>query len=219
MIDILPPARLDRRAALRFGVALILLWFGYMKFLPYEAEGVRGIAEDYWLFGWLYPLVGVGGASAGCGWVKTTCGATRRTGRLANSSRAERSSAVAPKPNTSIERQSTTAATRKRKPGSMNRGSAFAGIMREGPRAIGDAVTYWDRPARSGEGHLSVTNQRAPEYRKPPKPFVKNSPSEQMGAVRLYRTVSATKFGTSGGQSRKYDGNERRFAGFVLNAP
>ena len=34
-----------------------------MKFLPYEAEGVAGIAKDYWLFGWLYPLVGVAGAS------------------------------------------------------------------------------------------------------------------------------------------------------------
>jgi uncharacterized membrane protein YkgB len=74
MIDILPPARLDRRAALRFGVALILLWFGYMKFLPYEAEGVRGIAEDYWLFGWLYPLVGVGGASAVIGVLEVTAG-------------------------------------------------------------------------------------------------------------------------------------------------
>ncbi|MBU1347869.1 MAG: DUF417 family protein [Alphaproteobacteria bacterium] len=67
--------RLDGRAALRFGIALILLWFGYMKFLPYEAEGVRGIAEDYWLFGWLYPLVGVGGASAVIGVLEVTAGA------------------------------------------------------------------------------------------------------------------------------------------------
>ena len=54
---------LDGRAALRFGIVLILLWFGYMKFLPYEAEGVAGIARDYWLFGWMYPLIGVAGAS------------------------------------------------------------------------------------------------------------------------------------------------------------
>lgn len=65
---------LDGRAALRFGIALILLWFGYMKFLPYEAEGVRGIAEGYWLFGWLYPLVGVGGASAVIGVLEVTAG-------------------------------------------------------------------------------------------------------------------------------------------------
>lgn len=67
-------SRLDGRAALRFGIALILLWFGYMKFLPYEAEGVRGIAEGYWLFGWLYPLVGVGGASAVIGVLEVTAG-------------------------------------------------------------------------------------------------------------------------------------------------
>lgn len=64
----------DRRAALRFGIALILLWFGYMKFLPYEAEGVKGIAEDYWLFGWLYPLVGTMGASAVIGVLEVTAG-------------------------------------------------------------------------------------------------------------------------------------------------
>jgi uncharacterized membrane protein YkgB len=39
---------LDGRAALRLGIVLIFLVFGYMKFLPYEAEGVAGIARDYW---------------------------------------------------------------------------------------------------------------------------------------------------------------------------
>jgi uncharacterized membrane protein YkgB len=66
--------RLDGRAALRFGIALILLWFGSMKFLPYEAEGVKGIAEGYWLFGWMYPLLGVGGASAVIGVLEITAG-------------------------------------------------------------------------------------------------------------------------------------------------
>ncbi len=65
---------LDGRAALRFGIALILLWFGYMKFLPYEAEGVAGIAQDYWLFGWLYPIVGVAGASIVIGVLEITAG-------------------------------------------------------------------------------------------------------------------------------------------------
>lgn len=65
-------AQPDRRAVLRFGIVLILLWFGFMKFLPYEAEGVRGIAEDYWLFGWLYPLVGSAGASAVIGVLEVT---------------------------------------------------------------------------------------------------------------------------------------------------
>ena len=74
MIEALAPPRLDARAFLRLGVAVILLWFGYMKFLPYEAEGVRGIAEPYWLFGWMYPLIGVGGASAVIGVLEVTAG-------------------------------------------------------------------------------------------------------------------------------------------------
>ncbi len=65
---------IDGRAALRLGIALILLWFGYMKFLPYEAEGVAGIARDYWLFGWLYPLVGTAGSSIVIGVLEITAG-------------------------------------------------------------------------------------------------------------------------------------------------
>ena len=53
---------------------MIFLWFGYMKFLPYEAEGVKGIAETYWLFGWLYPLLGVQGASNVIGILELTAG-------------------------------------------------------------------------------------------------------------------------------------------------
>ncbi len=73
--DPVPPAtRLDARAFLRGGIVLILLWFGYMKFLPYEAEGVKGIAETYWLFGWMYPLIGVQGASIVIGVLEITAG-------------------------------------------------------------------------------------------------------------------------------------------------
>ena len=69
-----PETTLDGRAALRLGIVLILLVFGYMKFLPYEAEGVAGIARDYWLFSWLYPLVGVAGASMVIGVLELTAG-------------------------------------------------------------------------------------------------------------------------------------------------
>ena len=73
--DPLPtPGRLDARAFLRTGIVLILLWFGYMKFLPYEAEGVKGIAETYWLFGWMYPLLGVQGASIVIGVLEISAG-------------------------------------------------------------------------------------------------------------------------------------------------
>lgn len=68
------PGRLDARAFLRASIVLILLVFGYMKFLPYEAEGVKGIAETYWLFGWMYPLLGVQGASIVIGVLEITAG-------------------------------------------------------------------------------------------------------------------------------------------------
>jgi len=71
---LLAKTSLDTRAALRLGIVLILLVFGYMKFLPYEAEGVQGIAEHYWLFGWMYPLLGVQGASNVIGVLEVSAG-------------------------------------------------------------------------------------------------------------------------------------------------
>lgn len=65
---------LDGRAAVRFAIALILIWYGYMKFLPYEAEGVAGLAKTYWLFGWMYPLLGTAGASMVIGVLEITGG-------------------------------------------------------------------------------------------------------------------------------------------------
>ena len=53
-------------------------------------------------------------------------GATRHAGVLANSSWAARSRAAAPSPNTRTDIDSTIAASRKRKPGSMDAISAFA---------------------------------------------------------------------------------------------
>ena len=61
-------------SVLRWSVVLIFLWFGGMKFAAYEAEGVAGIARDYWAFGWLYPLFGVAGASAVIGTIEITTG-------------------------------------------------------------------------------------------------------------------------------------------------
>ena len=57
-------------ALARLALIVIFLWFGAMKFLPYEAEGVAGIAGSYPLLSWLYPLVGVRGASAAIGTVE-----------------------------------------------------------------------------------------------------------------------------------------------------
>ena len=59
---------------LRWTMVLIFLWFGGMKFAAYEAEGVAGLAKDYWATGWLYPLFGVAGASAAIGIIEITTG-------------------------------------------------------------------------------------------------------------------------------------------------
>ncbi|HEX4609715.1 MAG TPA: DUF417 family protein [Urbifossiella sp.] len=50
--------------ALRYGLVLILLWVGGMKFTSYEAEGIRPFVENSPLFAWTYPVFGVRGLSA-----------------------------------------------------------------------------------------------------------------------------------------------------------
>jgi len=52
------------RGVLRYGlVALLLLW-GSFKFAAFEAEGIRPLVEHSPLLRWLYPLLGVRGASS-----------------------------------------------------------------------------------------------------------------------------------------------------------
>ena len=48
---------------LRYGLVLILLWIGGMKFTAYEAEGIRPFVENSTLFAWTYPVFGVQGLS------------------------------------------------------------------------------------------------------------------------------------------------------------
>jgi uncharacterized membrane protein YkgB len=59
---------------LRWSLVLIFILFGTAKFAAYEAHGVAGIARDYWLFGWMYPLVGEQGASAVIGTIELATG-------------------------------------------------------------------------------------------------------------------------------------------------
>ena len=60
--------------ALRWSLVVIFLLFGTAKFAAYEAEGVAGIARDYWLFGWLYPLGGERFASGVIGVLELSTG-------------------------------------------------------------------------------------------------------------------------------------------------
>ena len=85
-------------------------------------------------------------------------GATRHVGVLANSSWAARSRAAAPSPNTRTDIDSTIAASRKRKPGSMDTISAFAvdlGRLLE-PWERGDHTNLTGFATRAAAGALRI---------------------------------------------------------------
>lgn len=48
---------------LRYGLVLIILWFGVFKFTMAEAEAIRPLLEHSPLLSWLYAVTGVQGAS------------------------------------------------------------------------------------------------------------------------------------------------------------
>lgn len=50
--------------ALRYGLVLILVWIGGMKFTTYEAESIRPFVENSPFFAWTYPVFGVRGMSS-----------------------------------------------------------------------------------------------------------------------------------------------------------
>lgn len=59
---------------LRWSLVVIFAFFGTAKFAAYEAEGVARIAQDYWLFFWLYPLGSVQFASNAIGTLELSTG-------------------------------------------------------------------------------------------------------------------------------------------------
>jgi uncharacterized membrane protein YkgB len=50
--------------ALRYGLALVLVWIGAMKFTAYEAEGIQGLVANSPLMSWMYSVLSVRSASA-----------------------------------------------------------------------------------------------------------------------------------------------------------
>lgn len=58
----------------RYGLALILVWIGGMKFTAYEAGGIRPFVENSPLMSWTYPLLGVQGMSNLLGVVEIAVG-------------------------------------------------------------------------------------------------------------------------------------------------
>ncbi len=72
------PARVQLGALaagiMRYGLALIFLWFGAMKFTSYEATGVAPLIANSPLVGWWHSLLGIQGASNVLGVIEITTG-------------------------------------------------------------------------------------------------------------------------------------------------
>src|SRR5436305_1190428 len=58
----------------RYGLAIVLLWIGGMKFTAYEAEGIKPLVANSPLMGSVYRVMSVGGFSSLLGMVEITIG-------------------------------------------------------------------------------------------------------------------------------------------------
>jgi uncharacterized membrane protein YkgB len=58
----------------RYGLVLVLLWIGGMKFTAYEAEGIRPLVATSPLMGWVYNLMSVTAFSSLLGVVEIAIG-------------------------------------------------------------------------------------------------------------------------------------------------
>ncbi len=58
----------------RYGLVIVLLWIGGMKFTAYEAEGIKPLVANSPLMGWMYKVVSVRGFSAFLGVVEIIVG-------------------------------------------------------------------------------------------------------------------------------------------------
>jgi uncharacterized membrane protein YkgB len=58
----------------RYGLVIVLLWIGGMKFTAYEAEGIEPLVANSPLMGWVYKLTSVRGFSAFLGVVEIAIG-------------------------------------------------------------------------------------------------------------------------------------------------
>ena len=58
----------------RYGLVIVLLWVGGMKFTTYEAEGIKPLVVNSPLMGWVYRFMSVGGFSSLLGVVEIAIG-------------------------------------------------------------------------------------------------------------------------------------------------
>jgi reactive chlorine resistance protein C len=61
--------RLERigAAVIRYGLALIIVWIGALKFAAYEASAIEGLVANSPLLSWTYGVAGVPAVAAGIG--------------------------------------------------------------------------------------------------------------------------------------------------------
>ncbi len=73
----MPSAALLNRLGIyvtRYGLVIVLLWIGGMKFTAYEAEGIKPLVENSPLMSWLYSIFSVQGFSNLLGVVEIVVG-------------------------------------------------------------------------------------------------------------------------------------------------
>jgi reactive chlorine resistance protein C len=58
----------------RYGLVIVLLWIGGMKFTAYEAESIKPLVANSPLMSWAYRVMSVGGVSAMLGVVEVAIG-------------------------------------------------------------------------------------------------------------------------------------------------
>ena len=58
----------------RYGLVIVLLWIGGMKFTAYEAEGIQPLVANSPLMGWVYRVSSVGGFASTLGSVEIAIG-------------------------------------------------------------------------------------------------------------------------------------------------
>ena len=65
----------------RYGLVIVLLWIGGMKFTAYEAEGIQPLVANSPLMGWVYGVMSVAGSPRCSGWSRSPSGCSSHSGR------------------------------------------------------------------------------------------------------------------------------------------
>lgn len=61
-------------SVIRYGLVVILLWVGALKFTAYEAEGIQSLIANSPLMSWMYSVMSVRAASMLIGAIEILCG-------------------------------------------------------------------------------------------------------------------------------------------------